>query len=123
MKKILIFILCLILCIAAAIAAVSCNNNRNGENPNAPIGGISTAEADEEALKETEEEQDENSDRTEETDRKEIENNLRDARELIKDGYIEDATMIIDGLKTRDLTDAERQELLELQKQMIKISD
>ena len=123
MKKILIFIVCLAV-FAAAAAAILYNNNE-GSGLNAPIGGISTAEADGENTPEELEDtaEDDFSDRTEESDRKEIESNLRDARELIEDGYIEDATMIIDSLKTRDLTDAERKELLELQKMMIKVSD
>ena len=63
------------------------------------------------------------SDRTPETDREEIKNNLRDAKELIESGSIEDAAMIIKSLQTRDLTDEEEEHLKALQKQMIKISD
>lgn len=92
------------------------------DTPTAPISGIPTAEADDD-ISDDDTEINEDPSRTEESDRKEIESNLRDARELIKDGYFEDATMIIDSLKTRDLTDSERKELLQLQKQMIKVSD
>lgn len=115
MKKLLILVLCLLL----SLTAVGCGNKNNDDN--APLSGIRTAEADDDISGEDGE--DENPDRTEETDRKEIENNLRDARELIEHGYFEDARMLIDGLKTRDLTSDEKKELLELQKKMITVSD
>lgn len=115
MKKFLALLLTLILMISFA----ACGNNNT---QNAPISGIPTAEADDDRTDDDLTE-DPDSERTEESDRKEIQNNLRDARELIENGYFEDATMIIDSLKTRDLTDAERKELLKLQKQMIRVSD
>ncbi len=117
MKKLLVFFLCL----SFIFTASACGKKDNQENPNASISDINTAEADKENPEPSEEEV--NPDRTEETDRQEIKANLRDAKDLIEDGYFEDAKMIIDGLKTRDLTQAEKDELLKLQAQMITVSD
>ena len=64
-----------------------------------------------------------NPDRTEDSDRDEIESNLRDAKNLIEAGEYEDAAMIIKSLQTRPLTSSEKNKLKELQKMMIKISD
>ena len=61
--------------------------------------------------------------RTSASDRTEIRNNLRDARELMESGAYDDATMIINGLKTRDLTEDERKELEKLQRDMLNVSD
>lgn len=117
MKKFFIFLLCLIL-LALAFSWVW---KMTHDTPGAKLLDIpaSTATTEDENTDET----DVDSDRTEETDRAEIQNNLRDARELIESGATEDATMIIKSLKTRDLTESERAELEELQKMMIVISD
>lgn len=119
MKKLLV----LFLCLTFLFTTSACGKK---DNPNAPISSINTAQADKENPEQDNQDENQeefNPDRTEETDRKEIETNLRDARELIENGYFEDAKMIIDGLKTRDLTPAEKDELLELQKKMITVSD
>ncbi len=98
-----------------------------GDKDNARLSDIPAATADpsDEADGRQDEQNGETdtSDRTEETDREEIKNNLRDARDLIESGDIEDASMIIKGLQTRELTPDEEKELKALQKQMIKVSD
>ena len=53
----------------------------------------------------------------------EINNNLRDAQELINDECYDDALMIIQSLKTRKLSKEESEKLTELQAQMMHISD
>lgn len=58
-----------------------------------------------------------------EKERIEINNNLRDAQELIDNECYEDAMMIIQSLKTRKLSDDENKKLIELQEQMMRISD
>ena len=114
-----------ILCIVVMLSATSCWKNSDTDSPS--LKDIPTASADaerEEDESENEEKEEvDTSDRTPETDRKEIENNLRDAKELIENGSIEDAAMIIKSLQTRDLTKEEEKQLKALQKQMIKISD
>ena len=44
------------------------------------------------------------SDRTPQSDRREIENNIRDDQSLIDDGMIDDAKAVIKSLRTRELT-------------------
>lgn len=58
-----------------------------------------------------------------EKERVEIQNNLRDIRQLIDDECYEDAMMIIKSLKTRKLSDEENEELTKLQSEMMQISD
>ncbi len=58
-----------------------------------------------------------------ERERVEIENSLRDAEALVKDGAYEDAMMIIKSLKTRKLSKEESNRIIELQKKMTEISD
>lgn len=58
-----------------------------------------------------------------EKERVEINNNLRDAQELINDECYDDALMIIQSLKTRKLSKEESEKLTELQAQMMHISD
>ena len=58
-----------------------------------------------------------------ERERVEIENSLRDAESLVKDGAYEDAMMIIKSLKTRKLSKEESNRIIELQKKMTEISD
>lgn len=82
------------------------NNEENNNDTNTPNGANSQG-----------------GERTSSSDRREIKNNLADARDLIENGYYDDAAMIISGLKTRDLRDSERRELEELQKMMLKVSD
>ena len=101
---------------------------KGSDTDGARLNDIPTASADAEGenveITEDDDSQDaDTSDRTPETDREEIKNNLRDAKELIENGSVEDAAMIIKSLQTRDLTDEEEKQLKELQKQMIKISD
>lgn len=119
MKKFFSFILCIVL----SLSFVSCKKDKSLQD-DVKLKDIpaSTADVEDENADDAKEDID-TSDRTEETDRKEIENNLRDARDLIEIGAIEDASMIIKGLQTRDLTADERAELKELQAMMIKVSD
>ena len=58
-----------------------------------------------------------------EKERIEINNNLRDAQDLINDECYDDALMIIQSLKTRKLSKEENEKLIELQAQMMHISD
>ncbi len=58
-----------------------------------------------------------------EKERIEINNNLRDAQDLINDECYDDALMIIQSLKTRKLSKEESEKLTELQAQMMHISD
>lgn len=119
MKKLLALIL---VCIIIAFSFYACNKKDEIEIDNAPIGNIDTSKADKEDGEEIPPEED-FSDRTEESDRKEIENNLRDAEALINDGLLEDAAMIIESLKTRELTEKERKQIRDLQSKMIVVSD
>ena len=116
MKKLLTAILCLCLVIAAS----GCGKKDNSIE-NAPISDIPTATASEE-IPEEDNKDEVHPERTPENDRKEIESNLRDAQQLINDGNFDDATMIINSLKTRELTKEEKEKLKDLQKQMIKVS-
>lgn len=118
MKRISALLLCLLL----ALSFTACGKKDKAPD-NAPISGIEPAAADKIEEKTEEAPEPDTSDRTPETDRKEIENNLRDAQELINDGNFDDATMIINSLKTRDLTESEKEKIKDLQKQMIKVSD
>lgn len=116
----------LLLCIFMLLSVTSCG--KNPDEDGAKLNDIPTAAADAEGDEyETTDDgaiqEEDTSDRTPETDREEIKNNLRDAKELIENGSIEDAAMIIKSLQTRDLTDEEEKQLKALQKQMIKISD
>ncbi len=117
MKKFFIFLLCLII-LALAFSFVAKNNDEDG---GARLHDIEPATATHDETDSIKEEI--HPERNEETARDEIKSNLRDVRELIDAGAIEDATMIIKSLKTRDLTDSERKELADLQKMMITISD
>ena len=56
--------------------------------------------------------------RTAESDRAEIKNNIRDAAELIKNDCIDDALMIIKALESRELTDAEKEAVNKLKQQI-----
>ena len=63
------------------------------------------------------------SDRTPTTDRAEIQNNIRDAKELIDEGLIDDAKAIIRVLRSRTLTKDEEKQVDELEAKMLKVSD
>ena len=140
MKKLLILSMCLLLALSAAACG---GKDKNDEN--SPLSGIRTATADKDDKNEKDEEKDKvesddiddeddnsgdnkireeyNPDRTEASDRQEIKNNLRDAKELIEEGYFEDAGMILEVVRSRDLTADEKKELLELEKMMLVVSD
>ncbi len=120
MKKLFISLLCLCLVFSAS----GCGKKDTGQD-NASISDIPAATATDEPIDESsaDESDDVQGERTPESDRREIENNLRDAQQLIDDGNYDDATMIINSLKTRDLTKEESEKLKDLQKQMIKVSD
>lgn len=55
--------------------------------------------------------------------RAEIAKMLDDAEELIKEGLLDDAQMVIRDIKTRELNEAETKRLNELQAELVKISD
>lgn len=57
-----------------------------------------------------------------EKERIEINNNLRDVKELINDECYDDALMIIQSLKTRKLSKEESEKLTELQEQLESMS-
>ena len=57
-----------------------------------------------------------------EKERIEINNNLRDVKELINDECYDDALMIIQSLKTRKLSKEESEKLTELQEQLENMS-
>lgn len=57
-----------------------------------------------------------------EKERIEINNNLRDVKELINDECYDDALMIIQSLKTRKLSKEENEKLTELQEQLESMS-
>lgn len=63
------------------------------------------------------------SDRTPASDRAEIQNNIRDAKDLIDDGLIDDAKAIIRILRSRKLTKDEEKQVDELEAKMLKVSD
>lgn len=132
-------LICLCVCLIIVLSVAGCGKKNSAETENAPISGIGTATADKDDIRDEIKPEDgsdnrskesgENrgdtatDDRTEETDRQEIKNNLRDARELIEEGAIEDAEMILDVIRTRVLTEEEKEELLELEKLMLVVSD
>ena len=58
-----------------------------------------------------------------EKERVEIANGIYDVQMLIESGDYEDAMMLIKNLKTRKLSEKENKALLELQEQMITITD
>ncbi|MBQ7109472.1 MAG: hypothetical protein IJN99_03825 [Clostridia bacterium] len=118
MKKIIALLLCLFM----LLSMTACGRKNKS---NADLNDIPAARVEEE------ENQPDTSDNAEdeipeydyETEREEVANNLRDAKELIENGDIEDATMIIKGLQTRTLTDDEKAQLKKLQEKMITVSD
>lgn len=65
----------------------------------------------------------ENTERTPETDRQEIQNNIRDAEELIDNDMIDDARAVIRTLRSRDLTESEKAQVDNLEKRLLSVSD
>ncbi len=57
------------------------------------------------------------------TNREEIANLIRDAKELIDEGLLDDAKMTLRDLRSRDLTEDEKKQVDELQAKLVKISD
>ncbi|MBR5152579.1 MAG: hypothetical protein IKW60_03520 [Clostridia bacterium] len=55
--------------------------------------------------------------------RAEIASMLRDARELLQEGYDDDASKVLRDLRTRNLTDVEKAEVDTLQASMVAVSD
>ncbi len=55
--------------------------------------------------------------------RAEIAAMLRDAKDLLDDGYTDDAAMVLRDLKTRNLTDSEKAEVDALQASMVAVSE
>lgn len=121
MKKLFI----LFICIALAFTLFACGKKII---PSVPIKDIPPATASEDEILEngneigtdyealTEEER-------YDTERSEIARNIKDAQELILSGDFEDATMILNSLKTRKLTASEKEQVKNLQTQMISVSD
>lgn len=64
-----------------------------------------------------------NSERNEKSDNAEIEANLRDAKELIDNGDIDDAKEIIKAIESRKLTPEQQKKLDALKAILIKVSD
>lgn len=60
---------------------------------------------------------------TPQSDNNEIENNIRDAQELINDGATDDAEALIKVLRTRNLTPDQEKRVDKLETQLISISD
>ncbi len=56
-------------------------------------------------------------------DRAEITNMLRDAKELIDEGLVDDAKMLLRDLRSRNLTAEEKRQVDALQSRLITISD
>lgn len=64
-----------------------------------------------------------NSERNEKSDNAEIEANLRDAKELIDNGDIDDAKEIIKAIESRKLTPEQQKKLDALKATLLKVSD
>ena len=140
MKRISLIILCFII-----LTTLSACGKRQDVTPNQSVSDIPAASGDEnksvdEDTDVTDETTDDSQYSEEETEeyvvpetgekdfrsekeRVEINNNLRDAQELINDECYDDALMIIQSLKTRKLSKEESEKLTELQAQMMHISD
>lgn len=140
MKRISLIILCFII-----LTTLSACGKRQDVTPNQSVSDIPTASDDEnksvdEDANVTDEATDDPQYSEEETEeyivsetgetelrsekeRIEINNNLRDAQDLINDECYDDALMIIQSLKTRKLSKEESEKLTELQAQMMHISD
>lgn len=140
MKRISLIILCI-----AILTTLSACGKRQNVIPNQPASDISAASDDENKSVDrdtnvTDEVTDDSQYSEEETEeyvvpetgekdfrsekeRIEINNNLRDAQELINEECYDDALMIIQSLKTRKLSKEESEKLTELQAQMMHISD
>ncbi|MDO5310326.1 MAG: hypothetical protein Q4E94_00290 [Clostridia bacterium] len=140
MKRLCIVILCLLI-----MTAVSCGKKESEASPSS-IADIPAATADEK-VNETENgeaadeksgsesgersggekadaaKQPDTSDRTPQSDRREIENNIRDAQGLIDDGMLDDAKAVIRSLRTRELTAEEEKKVDSLEAQLLTISD
>lgn len=139
MKRISLIILCI-----AILTTLSACGKRQNVIPNQSAGDISAASDDEnksvdqdtnvtdEVTDDTqysEEETEEyvvpetgEKDFRSEKERIEINNNLRDVKELINDECYDDALMIIQSLKTRKLSKEESEKLTELQEQLENMS-
>lgn len=148
MKKLLILAICFVL----AAASAGCGNKNDDAGENVPLSDIPSASADktkeeennpgEERESDVKNEAENKSDnegaerstgasetgevspeRNADADRREIRNNLRDAEALIDEGMYDDAREVIKVLQTRELTDEEKEQLNELQKRMLTVSD
>ena len=132
MKKILAITLCLIMLFSFSsckkqendisikdIPTASADKEETPENSADEFDRKYSGEEDEEYINHKTKKEDIRSER----ERVEIENSLRDAEALVKDGAYEDAMMIIKSLKTRKLTKEENNRIIELQKKMTEISD
>lgn len=138
-----------LLCLAMVITCASCGKKKQGTDSDASIGDIPTASADKDNAQNGDEatenadsgnqndsqNQDDgkdgksaaqdysNKDRTPQSDKTEIDNNIRDAKELINDGNIDDAKALIKVLRSRNLTADQEKQVDRLEAQLISISD
>lgn len=128
------------LCIITALSISACGKKDDSHKQNAPIDSIPTATANntktEESIPDSNDldNSEENSnksdksdsaakDRTPQSDNNEIENNIRDAQELIDNDCYDDAKAIIKALRSRNLSDEQTKKVDELEAQLISISD
>ena len=145
MKKLCIGILCLLIMTAAscgkkesevpaspsiadipaATADEKVNETENGEAADAKSGneGGEMSNGEKDGGQAGAAKQIDTSDRTPQSDRREIENNIRDAQDLIDEGMLDDAKAVIKSLRTRELTAEEEKMVDSLEAQLLTISD
>lgn len=134
--------LAVVLTLTALLAVTSCGKD-NTPSPDSSIGDIPTASADKGNESENTDSKSEEKDTTAQedanttsdsgessdvvgtpqSDNNEIENNIRDAQELINDGATDDAKALIKVLRTRNLTPDQEKRVDKLETQLISISD
>lgn len=134
--------LAVVLTLTALLAVASCGKD-NTPSPDSSIGDIPTASADKGNESENTDSKSEEKDTTAQedanttsdsgessdvvgtpqSDNNEIENNIRDAQELINDGATDDAKALIKVLRTRNLTPDQEKRVDKLETQLISISD
>lgn len=119
MKKIISISLCLLILLSAS----ACGKKQN--TTPAPAPDNTQEEQAQTAPKPNKEVPPEKStdERTPETDKSEIQSNLKDAQELIDNGDTDDALMIIKALESRDLTDDEKELVIQMKKQISEVAD
>lgn len=119
MKKFIALFLCLFMLLS--MTACGRKTDNNADISDIPVAGQDAEEENQPDISDNSE--NEIPEYNYKTEREEVANNLRDAKELVENGDIEDATMIIKSLQTRTLTDDEKAQLKKLQEKMITVSD